>query len=136
MDHLKSRPKRPQQIWLLYKANLHVKWRSGKHLRRSRYLYYYSETRFSTFFNLDSAEVLNYDAPNCPIIVKDATQLILFSSLRITNSGSDVSLLNDRFDCFKGADINAAIDTLNKLTNLDVTATTPAPITIYNIQIF
>jgi len=80
--------------------------------------------------------VLNYDASNCPTIQKDTTQVILFSSLKITNTGSEVSLLNDRYDCFKSADSNAAIDLLNKLTNLQATATTPASLTIDNIQIF
>jgi hypothetical protein len=80
--------------------------------------------------------VLNYDASNCPTIQKDTAQVIIFSSLKITNTGSEVSLLNDRYDCFKSTDSNAAIDLLNKLTNLQATATTPASLTIDNLQIF
>jgi hypothetical protein len=98
---------------------------------------YYLDSRYSTFFNLDSLNILNYDGSNCPIYSRNATDFTLFSSFSIKSDGTaTVGIENSLFSCFKVTDMTAANTQLGVLTNTDLSATPSQTITIANLQVF
>lgn len=86
---------------------------------------------------MDALQIVKYDAPNCPIYTRNATDLTLFSSFTINTGGTfTVGLENNAFSCLKSVDVPSAVAQLGLLTGLDLSVTPSQPIAVTNIQIF
>jgi hypothetical protein len=92
-----------------------------------------SDSRYSSFFNINTGQTLKYNTPNCNLFSITDNSLTFFEAITLTAATSTLTFSVGQFGCWGSANIDAGQNTLSTLTSIPKNS---PPLTGFGLQVY